>query len=117
VAREPDPDELIDRWTLVGDEPQTSGTWVKAVAEVPARILILSVMEWGRWGPGAGAGARHSSDLEAQSRVDHDADRSVGVRDLLAAAASASSDLITFGNKSIPEMPRHGHVPQPIPEV
>ena len=30
---------------------------------------------------------------------------------------SAALDLISFGNKSIPEMPRHGHVPQPIPEV
>jgi hypothetical protein len=27
------------------------------------------------------------------------------------------SDLISFGNKSIPEMPRHWHAPQPIPEV
>jgi hypothetical protein len=28
-----------------------------------------------------------------------------------------ASDLITFGNKSIPEMPVHGHDPQSIPEV
>ncbi len=45
------------------------------------------------------------------------------VMDLMVYAACSpvrrrpASDLITFGNKSIPEMPVHGHDPQSIPEV